>query len=83
LPPTFFFGLSYFTLLPSFLLKYVCGCPALASASFDKTVKLWDGVTGKELKTLNGHQEAVNSVSFSPDGKTLASRAKASYTSKT
>ncbi|MFM7437168.1 MAG: hypothetical protein ACKO2V_00970, partial [Snowella sp.] len=27
LPPTLFFGLSYFTLLPSFLLKYVCGCP--------------------------------------------------------
>jgi WD40 repeat protein len=45
----------------------------LASASEDKTVKLWDVVTGKELKTLNGHQSLIYSVSFSPDGKTLAS----------
>jgi WD40 repeat protein len=36
-------------------------------------VKLWDVATGKELKTLTGHQYVVNSVSFSPDGKTLAS----------
>jgi WD40 repeat protein len=33
---------------------------------------LWDVGTGKELKTLTGHQEAVSSVSYSPDGKTLA-----------
>jgi WD40 repeat protein len=45
----------------------------LASASQDKTVKLWDVGTGKELKTLNGHQDRVLSVSYSPDGKTLAS----------
>jgi WD40 repeat protein len=45
----------------------------LASASSDKTVKLWDVVTGKKLKTLNGHPDGFNRVSFSPDGKTLAS----------
>ena len=45
----------------------------LASASTDKTVKLWDVGTGKELNTLKGHQGEVRSVSFSPDGKTLAS----------
>ncbi|MGB3267583.1 MAG: NACHT domain-containing protein [Microcoleus sp.] len=44
----------------------------LASASFDKTVKLWDIRTGECLKTLQGHGR-VNSVSISPDGKTLAS----------
>ena len=27
----------------------------LASASLDKTVKIWDSATGKELFTLKGH----------------------------
>jgi len=33
---------------------------------------LWN-LEGKELKTLKGHSRYVNSVSFSPDGKTIAS----------
>ncbi len=45
----------------------------LASGSEDETIKLWNVDTGKEIKTLNGHDFAVYSVSFSPDGKTLAS----------
>ncbi|WP_414579649.1 WD40 repeat domain-containing protein, partial [Anabaena sp. CCY 9402-a] len=45
----------------------------LASGSGDKTIKLWNLETGKEIRTLNGHSEFVWSVSFSPDGKTLAS----------
>ncbi|MEH2198225.1 WD40 repeat domain-containing protein, partial [Nostoc sp.] len=35
--------------------------------------KLWDVSTGKAIKTLTGHSSSVNSVVFSPDGKTLAS----------
>jgi WD40 repeat protein len=44
----------------------------LASASRDKTVKFWDVATGKERATLQETQ-AVRSVTFSPDGKLLAS----------
>jgi WD40 repeat protein len=45
----------------------------IASASGDKTVKLWDAATGKEITTLKGHSSGVSSVAFSPDGKTIAS----------
>ncbi len=45
---------------------------ALASASYDRTVRLWDPASGKTVSTLTGHANAVNSVVFSPDGKLLA-----------
>lgn len=43
------------------------------ASSGGKTIKLWDEATGKEKATLKGHTGGVNSVTFSPDGKTLAS----------
>ncbi|MEH2422843.1 MAG: serine/threonine-protein kinase [Nostoc sp.] len=44
----------------------------LASASDDKSVKLWDLNTQKVLASLSGHSQAVKSVAFSLDGKILA-----------
>jgi WD40 repeat protein len=44
----------------------------LATASWDRTAKVWDVSNGQELITLSGHQDAVTSVAFSPDGKLLA-----------
>lgn len=34
----------------------------LASGSFDETVKLWDVRTGRLLKSLAAHSEAVTAV---------------------
>jgi WD40 repeat protein len=45
----------------------------VASASDDRTIKLWDAQTGKLQQTLSGHAKPVLSVSFSPDGQLLAS----------
>lgn len=43
----------------------------LASASADNTIKLWRD--GNLVRTLEGHRNRVNGVSFSPDGQQLAS----------
>ena len=39
----------------------------------DKTIRLWDVKTGLLRTTLEGHENRVNAVAFSPDGRTLAS----------
>ena len=45
----------------------------LASASHDKTVRLWDPMSGVCLRTLEGHSSWVFDVAFSPEGALLAS----------
>ncbi|KAF2183663.1 hypothetical protein K469DRAFT_667871 [Zopfia rhizophila CBS 207.26] len=45
----------------------------LASASLDKTVKIWDASSGECLQTLEGHSGLVSSVAFSYDLARLAS----------
>ncbi|WP_407887377.1 WD40 repeat domain-containing protein, partial [Scytonema sp. NUACC26] len=44
----------------------------IATASGDGTVRLWN-FSGQQVAQLKGHQFPVNSVSFSPNGKMLAS----------
>ena len=45
----------------------------LASCGRDRTVRLWDPITGQELLTLTGHEADVHGLAFSPDGAILAS----------
>ena len=45
----------------------------LASASADKTIKLWDLATGREIRTISGHTSFINYIVISPDGQILAS----------
>jgi WD40 repeat protein len=45
----------------------------IASGSSDKTVKIWDSQSGKEIMTLKGHLEGVSSVAFAPNSKMIAS----------
>lgn len=47
----------------------------IASASYDKLVKLWDVSTGKEIRTLKEHSDAVYAVAFMPGSRQLVSAA--------
>jgi WD40 repeat protein len=39
------------------------------SGSADRTVRLWDTATGRELAQFTGHEGGVSRVAFSPDGR--------------
>lgn len=45
----------------------------IASASFDKSIKLWDGNTGKYITSFRGHVRAVYQISWSADSRLLVS----------
>ncbi len=40
----------------------------IVTASWDKTARVWDAATAKEIAVLRGHEQRVNSAAFSPDG---------------
>ncbi|MFM6783245.1 MAG: WD40 repeat domain-containing protein, partial [Dolichospermum sp.] len=44
----------------------------LASASKDKTLKIWTIDSGEEISSIKYHDAVINSIAFSPDGKVLA-----------
>jgi WD40 repeat protein len=45
----------------------------IVSSSDDKTVRVWDVITGAERYTMHGHKDTVNSVAFSPNGQLVVS----------
>jgi WD40 repeat protein len=40
----------------------------IVTASYDKTARIWDAATAKEIAVLRGHVNSVTSAVFSPDG---------------
>ncbi|WP_413173651.1 eIF2A-related protein [Anabaena azotica] len=45
----------------------------LATASADKSIKLWNSQNYQLIKTITGHQDQVTSISFSPNNQMLVS----------
>lgn len=48
----------------------------LASGGIDKTARLWDISTGRELRAFGGHTDFVNTVALHPDRHIMASGSK-------
>ena len=40
----------------------------IVTASYDKTARIWDARTGRELAVLSGHEGSVETAAYSPDG---------------
>jgi cytochrome c len=45
----------------------------LASASWDRTARLWPLGGGGNPRVIEGHQQSVNGIAFTPDGRALVS----------
>jgi WD40 repeat protein len=45
----------------------------LVTGSDDRTIRVWNPDTGKELLGLTGHADAVTALCYSPDGRLLVS----------
>src|SRR6516162_16684 len=43
----------------------------IVTASGDKTARIWDAASAKEIAVLRGHNDAVWSAAFSPDGSRI------------
>ena len=43
----------------------------ILTGSWDRTAKLWDAASGRDVLTLKGHSGPVLSVAFSPDGQRI------------
>jgi WD40 repeat protein len=50
-------------------LAMVPGGPFVISASSDRTLKIWDTLSGREIRTLTGHTQTVWAVAVTPDGR--------------
>lgn len=54
-------------------VKFSPDARLVASASFDKSIRVWCGKTGRFLMTLRGHVQAVYQVAWAADSRLLVS----------
>lgn len=45
----------------------------IATACWDRNVRVWDAESGALLRLLSGHRQSVEAIDFAPDGRTLVS----------
>lgn len=45
----------------------------IATAGYDRVIKLWDSRSGQLLRSMKGHNGAIYDLAYSPDGKVLIS----------
>ena len=79
---TTFWGVGLFALLLLPLAPFALDFDGLATAggydtttplpSYDSSVRIWDVETGATVRVIEGHANSVESIAFSPDGRTLA-----------
>ncbi|KAM3916335.1 coronin-7-like [Leptodactylus fuscus] len=53
-----------------------CASDILVSSSYDLTLRVWNLKTGNNVLTLQGHEDQIFSLAWSPDGKYLATCSK-------
>lgn len=54
-------------------LSFVPGSSILACAGGDRSIHIFNGETGSEIRTLGSHAEPIQAIAFSPAGRYLAS----------
>lgn len=54
-------------------VQYNADGSKFVSSSYDKTLRLWDSISGKCLQSFEGHTDEVNSVVFNCDGSKIIS----------